>query len=96
VVAHPQRYKLTGSWLGRLLLEFKSTGGEALEVGGGYHLGVLDAVATLALARVELDEGGEGIKAVAVGGIAGVGKREKLIKRGGGQHRVGHLFLVGN
>lgn len=32
VVAHPQRYKLTNSWLGRLLVEFKAAGGEALEV----------------------------------------------------------------
>ncbi len=35
VVAHPQRYKLTNSWLGRLLLEFKAAGGEALEVVAG-------------------------------------------------------------
>jgi len=35
VVAHPQRYKLTGSWLGRLLREFKAAGGEALEVVAG-------------------------------------------------------------
>lgn len=32
VVAHPQRYKLTGSWLRRLLAEFKEVGGEAVEV----------------------------------------------------------------
>ncbi len=35
VVAHPQRYKLTASWLGRLLMEFKAAGGEALEVVAG-------------------------------------------------------------
>ena len=35
VVAHPQRYKLTGSWLGRLLREFKEAGGEAMEVIAG-------------------------------------------------------------
>lgn len=35
VVAHPQRYKLTGSWLARLLAEFKAAGGEALEVVAG-------------------------------------------------------------
>ena len=36
VVAHPQRYKLTGSWLHRLLTEFKAAGGEALEVIAGH------------------------------------------------------------
>lgn len=35
VVAHPQRYKLTASWLNRLLTEFKAAGGEALEVIAG-------------------------------------------------------------
>ncbi len=35
VLAHPQRYKLTRSWLERLLLEFKAAGGEALEVIAG-------------------------------------------------------------
>ena len=35
VLAHPQRYKLTASWLGRLLIEFKAVGGEALEVVAG-------------------------------------------------------------
>jgi predicted metal-dependent phosphoesterase TrpH len=35
VLAHPQRYKLTGSWLGRLLLEFKADGGAAMEVIAG-------------------------------------------------------------
>ncbi|MDD5033516.1 MAG: PHP domain-containing protein [Methylococcaceae bacterium] len=35
VLAHPQRYKFTGSWLGRLLLDFKSAGGEAVEVIAG-------------------------------------------------------------
>jgi predicted metal-dependent phosphoesterase TrpH len=35
VLAHPQRYKLTHSWLRRLLDEFKEMGGEALEVLSG-------------------------------------------------------------
>jgi len=35
VLAHPQRYKLTGSWMRRLLVEFKETGGAALEVISG-------------------------------------------------------------
>lgn len=35
VLAHPQRYKLTGSWLRRLLAEFRETGGEAIEVISG-------------------------------------------------------------
>lgn len=35
VLAHPQRYKLTGSWMRRLLGEFKETGGAALEVISG-------------------------------------------------------------
>ena len=35
VVAHPQRYKLTGSWLNRLMAEFKAAGGGALEVIAG-------------------------------------------------------------
>ena len=35
VLAHPQRYKLTHSWLRRLLGEFKEMGGEALEVLSG-------------------------------------------------------------
>jgi len=34
-IAHPQRYKLTGSWLRRLFTEFKDAGGEALEVISG-------------------------------------------------------------
>ncbi len=34
-LAHPQRYKLTGSWLRRLLGEFKEMGGAALEVLSG-------------------------------------------------------------
>ncbi|MGZ8216103.1 PHP domain-containing protein [Methylomagnum sp.] len=32
VIAHPQRYKLTGSWLRRLLGEFREMGGEGMEV----------------------------------------------------------------
>jgi predicted metal-dependent phosphoesterase TrpH len=35
VLAHPQRYKLTGSWMRRLLAEFKESGGVALEVISG-------------------------------------------------------------
>ncbi|MBS1213455.1 MAG: phosphotransferase protein [Proteobacteria bacterium] len=35
VVAHPQRYKLTASWMRRLLGEFKEMGGMALEVVSG-------------------------------------------------------------
>jgi len=35
VVAHPQRYRLTGSWLNRLMMEFKAAGGEAIEVIAG-------------------------------------------------------------
>jgi predicted metal-dependent phosphoesterase TrpH len=35
VLAHPHRYKLTGSWLRRLLGEFKEMGGEGLEVLSG-------------------------------------------------------------
>lgn len=32
VLAHPLRYKMTASWMRRLLTEFKEMGGEALEV----------------------------------------------------------------
>ncbi|WP_434149234.1 PHP domain-containing protein [Methylocaldum gracile subsp. desertum] len=35
VLAHPQRYKLTASWMRRLIGEFKECGGEALEVVSG-------------------------------------------------------------
>lgn len=35
VLAHPLRYKLTRSWLQRLLLAFKAAGGGALEIVGG-------------------------------------------------------------
>lgn len=35
VLAHPQRYQLTGSWLRRLLAEFKEAGGVAMEVVSG-------------------------------------------------------------
>jgi len=35
VIAHPQRYDFSASWLRRLLIEFKETGGEALEVVSG-------------------------------------------------------------
>lgn len=34
-VAHPMRYKLTHSWLGRLLIEFKACGGAGVEVVSG-------------------------------------------------------------
>jgi predicted metal-dependent phosphoesterase TrpH len=49
VVAHPQRYKLTGSWLHRLLSEFKASGGEALEVvTGNASLGDIQSSASAA------------------------------------------------
>jgi len=32
VIAHPLRYKLTGSWMRRLLSSFKDVGGQAIEV----------------------------------------------------------------
>ena len=35
VLAHPIRYKLTGSWLRRLAVEFKEFGGQAIEVLSG-------------------------------------------------------------
>jgi len=35
VVAHPQRYRLTGTWMHRLLSEFKACGGAGLEVVSG-------------------------------------------------------------
>lgn len=35
VVAHPQRYKMTASWMRRLLAEFKEMGGGAIEVVAG-------------------------------------------------------------
>ena len=35
VVAHPQRYKMTGSWMRKLLEAFKYAGGQALEVVSG-------------------------------------------------------------
>ncbi len=35
VLAHPQRYRLSNAWLRRLLSEFKSLGGEGLEVVSG-------------------------------------------------------------
>jgi len=35
VLAHPQRYKLTASWMRRLIGEFKECGGAALEVVSG-------------------------------------------------------------
>ncbi len=49
VLAHPQRYKLTSSWLGRLLIEFKAVGGEALEVvAGSASLGDIQSSAAAA------------------------------------------------
>jgi hypothetical protein len=50
VLAHPQRYKLTHSWLRRLLGEFKEMGGEALEVLSGTSAPG-DAQSSAALAR---------------------------------------------
>lgn len=44
-LAHPQRYKLTGSGLRRLLVEFKNAGGEALEVVSG--AGLADNIQTM-------------------------------------------------
>ncbi|WP_367025823.1 PHP domain-containing protein [Methylococcus sp. ANG] len=35
VLAHPQRYKMTGSWIGRLAGDFKAAGGQAVEVISG-------------------------------------------------------------
>ncbi|MDF9390989.1 MULTISPECIES: PHP domain-containing protein [Methylococcus] len=35
VLAHPQRYKMTGSWIGRLAGDFKAAGGQAIEVVSG-------------------------------------------------------------
>ncbi len=35
VLAHPRRYKLTGSWLRRLLGEFREAGGAGIEVASG-------------------------------------------------------------
>lgn len=37
VLAHPLRYKLTASWMYRLLTAFKKTGGEGMEVVCGYY-----------------------------------------------------------
>lgn len=49
VIAHPQRYKLTGSWLSRLLIEFKAAGGEAVEVvTGNSNLGDIQSSAAAA------------------------------------------------
>jgi hypothetical protein len=49
VIAHPQRYKFTASWLGRLLVEFKAVGGEALEViAGNTNLGEIQSSASAA------------------------------------------------
>lgn len=35
VLAHPQRYKMTGSWIRRLTGDFKAAGGQAIEVISG-------------------------------------------------------------
>jgi predicted metal-dependent phosphoesterase TrpH len=49
VLAHPQRYKLTNSWLRRLLIEFKAAGGESLEVvTGNASLGDIQSSAAAA------------------------------------------------
>jgi 3',5'-nucleoside bisphosphate phosphatase len=37
VLAHPLRYQLTASWLGKLLLAFKQAGGKAIEVVTGQY-----------------------------------------------------------
>ena len=37
VVAHPLRYKLTASWLNRVLIAFKEAGGESIEVVCGHN-----------------------------------------------------------
>ena len=50
VLAHPQRYKLTGSWLRRLLAEFREMGGMGLEVlSGTASPGDVQSSAALAL-----------------------------------------------
>ncbi len=50
VLAHPHRYQLTGSWLRRLLGEFKEMGGEGLEVlSGTASPGEVQSSAALAL-----------------------------------------------
>lgn len=50
VLAHPQRYKLTGSWLRRLLGEFRDMGGRGLEVLSG-TASVGDVQSSAGLAR---------------------------------------------
>ncbi len=37
ILAHPLRYKLTASWMRRLLTSFKENGGQAMEVVCGYY-----------------------------------------------------------
>ena len=37
ILAHPLRYKLTASWMRRLLTSFKEAGGEGMEVVCGYY-----------------------------------------------------------
>lgn len=49
VIAHPARYKLTGSWLRQLADAFRSAGGLAVEVvSGAGHPQDIDSAATLA------------------------------------------------
>jgi hypothetical protein len=49
VIAHPQRYKLTQSWITRLLIEFKAAGGEGLEViSGNRNINEIQASASAA------------------------------------------------
>jgi predicted metal-dependent phosphoesterase TrpH len=49
VVAHPLRYKLTASWMRRLLTAFKDSGGQAVEVvAGRYDAGEIRVCATYA------------------------------------------------
>ncbi|MGI2325048.1 MULTISPECIES: PHP domain-containing protein [Methylococcus] len=50
VLAHPQRYKMTGSWIGRLAGDFKAAGGEAIEVVSG-NATSSDIQANAAIAR---------------------------------------------
>lgn len=50
VLAHPQRYKMTGSWIRRLTGDFKAAGGQAIEVISG-NATLSDIQTNTALAR---------------------------------------------
>ncbi|QJD28778.1 PHP domain-containing protein [Methylococcus geothermalis] len=50
VLAHPQRYKMTGSWIRRLTGDFKAAGGQAVEVISG-NAALSDIQTNTALAR---------------------------------------------